>query len=80
MPKRCADNGALTGFLAPLVRLPCAIRLSLYPKTDAEAHVVERQLDMARTSQKLFDYTLPLAGGVIFFLDQFHNSTVLGIW
>ena len=80
MRKLGAENGAFTGFLARLALLPCALRISLNPKTETEARIVDRQLDMARTSQKLFDYTLPLAGGVIYFLDQFHDSIVLGIW
>src|SRR4051812_5320444 len=80
MWKRGAENGAFTGFLARLAQLPCALKISLPPRTETEAHIVDRQLDMARTSQKMFDYALPLAGGIIYFLDQFHDPAVLGIW
>jgi two-component system cell cycle sensor histidine kinase PleC len=78
--KQDAKNGAFAGFLARLIGAPAALKRSLHPKTETEARIVDSQLDMARTSQKLFDYALPVAGGVIYFLDQFHDSVVLGTW
>jgi two-component system cell cycle sensor histidine kinase PleC len=74
------DIRAMADFLAGIVQLPAAIRMSLHPKTETEAFITGGQLDLMRTSVKFFDYTLPIAGAVIYFFDQFHSSKVLGLW
>ena len=75
-----ADLGAVAGFFAGIARLPDAVRASLNPGTETEARILSSQLDMVRTSLKLFDYALPLAGAVIFFFDRYHDHLVLGLW
>ena len=74
------DLKAAAEFMAGIARLPAAIRMSLAPQTKAEALIVAGQLDMARASLKLFDYTLPFAGALIFIFDQFHKKTALAAW
>jgi hypothetical protein len=66
----------VTGFR----QLPGALTRSLDPKTEAEAAIVEAQLDMLRTSFRLFDYTLPLAGAVIWVFARHASPVTLGIW
>jgi hypothetical protein len=45
MRKWNADLGAVTRFLAPVMRLTGALNASLNPKTETEARIVDRQLD-----------------------------------
>jgi two-component system, cell cycle sensor histidine kinase PleC len=78
--KIIADLKAAADFVAGISRLPAAIRMSLDPETKAEALLVASQLDLARVSLRLFDYTLPFAGALIFIFDQFHKKSVLGAW
>ena len=53
---------------------------SLNPKTEIEAVIVDAQLDLLRTSFRLFDYTLPLAGAVVLLFQRFDRHGVVGIW
>jgi two-component system cell cycle sensor histidine kinase PleC len=78
--KIVADLRSAAGFVACIAQLPDAIRMSFNPQTETQALIVSSQLDLERTSLKLFDYTLPFAGGVVFFFDRFHSKTVLGLW
>jgi two-component system cell cycle sensor histidine kinase PleC len=66
-------------FRTGLLQLP-GVGGSLDPKTEAEAELVEAQLDMLRTSFRLFDYALPLAGAVVFVFARFQTHLVIGLW
>ena len=63
-----------------LRRVPGIVFSSLNPKTETEAQIVNAQLDLLRTSLKFFDYLLPVAGGVVFVFDRWHESLLLGLW
>jgi two-component system cell cycle sensor histidine kinase PleC len=53
---------------------------SLYPRSEIEAEIVEAQLDMLRTSFRLFDFTLPVAGAIIYFFQRFERHGAILVW
>src|SRR5258708_7779027 len=57
--------GALDDFVTTALGLPGAIAASLNPSTDADARLVEEQLDFLQSSMRRLNWALPFAGATV---------------
>src|SRR5258708_8275957 len=57
--------GALDDFVKAALGLPSAIAASLNPSTNADARLVEDQLDFLQSSMRRLNWALPFAGATV---------------